>query len=661
MKNLTLGKKIGLGFSALLAIAITLGSLAIVQMRSVSTGAHKLAEQYVPEVAICSDLGNATQQAMLGIRSYGFTADPLYYEQGQEAMAQVRTKIQEARTLVAKHPELVKLKQEIDGFEKNFTEFSGLVADTKSKNDEINKVQAEMSSNASKFASLIETFQNGQEKAMRADIKAAIAGKLDERALKLELASEIRNLMNQIRVAVWKAQAERDFKPLQEALPKFSLMEKAFVQILPVTYLDEDKRTLTEMQAAAKSYESSVASLTAASTALVAISAKRAKISSDLAASAEAIVTAGVSQTANIAKESSSKLDTASLTTKIGLGAAAVIGLALGWLITRGITRAIGVIVQNLSAAAEQTAAAAGQVSSASQTLAEGASEQAASLEETSASLEETASMTRRNADNADTAKQTAAQARQSAETGAAQMKTLLVSMESIKTASEDITKILKDIDEIAFQTNILALNAAVEAARAGEAGAGFAVVADEVRNLAQRCAAAAKETAPKIDDSVKKSQQGVTVSAEVAKTFGEIQTNVRQLNELVNEIATASREQSSGISQVNVAVTQMDKVTQSNAATAEESASASEELNAQAASLQEAVVELSRIVGTASTERSSSFTLKRAPARTKLGGVSQHSASSARNGHSQSPLNLPPVPDRNASAIPMEGDFKNF
>ena len=281
----------------------------------------------------------------------------------------------------------------------------------------------------------------------------------------------------------------------------------------------------------------------------------------------------------------------------VGAGAL-VLGIFLAWLISRSIVGPLRSIASVLASGAEQTVGASGQVSTASQTLAEGASEQAASLEETSASLVEVTSMIKRNATNAQSAKQTAVQARESADTGAEQMKTLLSSMESIRTASEDITKILKNIDEIAFQTNILALNAAVEAARAGEAGAGFAVVADEVRNLAQRCAAAAKETAVKIDDSVKKSQQGAMISTEVAKTFGEIQSNVRHLDQTVSEIASASNEQSSGIAQINSAVTQMDKVTQSNAASAQESASAGDDLNAQAQGLQDAVASLQDLVG---------------------------------------------------------------
>jgi methyl-accepting chemotaxis protein len=177
-------------------------------------------------------------------------------------------------------------------------------------------------------------------------------------------------------------------------------------------------------------------------------------------------------------------------------------------------------------------------------------------------------------------------------------MRAMQTAMQAITTSSADISKILKTIDEISFQTNILALNAAVEAARAGEAGAGFAVVADEVRALAQRSALAAKETAAKIDDSVAKSQQGAQISTEVAKSFEIIQQQVLQLDQLVGEIATASNEQSQGINQVTIAVSQMDRITQSNAASAEETSAASQDLNAQAGVLSDAVQSLHELVG---------------------------------------------------------------
>jgi methyl-accepting chemotaxis protein len=275
-----------------------------------------------------------------------------------------------------------------------------------------------------------------------------------------------------------------------------------------------------------------------------------------------------------------------------------VIAIALGLLITRSITRPIRQVADSLSLGSDQTAAAAGQVSSASQSLAEGASEQAASLEETSSSLEEMSSMIQRNAENARKANELARQTRSAADKGAQEMQAMTVAMDAIKVSSDETAKIIKTIDEIAFQTNILALNAAVEAARAGEAGMGFAVVADEVRNLAQRSAQAAKETSVKIEGSLARTTQGVELSGKVAAALTEIAGKARQVDELVAEVASASQEQTQGITQINTAVGQMDKVTQSNAANAEESAAAAEELNAQAGSMKGSVGELLKLVG---------------------------------------------------------------
>jgi methyl-accepting chemotaxis protein len=274
-----------------------------------------------------------------------------------------------------------------------------------------------------------------------------------------------------------------------------------------------------------------------------------------------------------------------------------LLGGFLGFWTSRGVNKVLKRISDSLSASAQQTVAAAAQISSASKSLAEGASEQAASLEETSSSLEEMSSMTKRNAETAGKVKALGSEARIAGDLGVQDMTALVSAMDAIKLSSAGIAKIIKTIDEVAFQTNILALNAAVEAARAGEAGSGFAVVADEVRNLAQRCAQAAKETASKIEDAVQKSAKGADISAKVAKSLEEIVGKARQVDELAGEVATASQEQSQGISQVNAAVTQMDKVTQSNAASAEESAAAAAELTAQAELLKDAVSDLLRLV----------------------------------------------------------------
>jgi len=262
-------------------------------------------------------------------------------------------------------------------------------------------------------------------------------------------------------------------------------------------------------------------------------------------------------------------------------------------------------ISDSLQQGADQTASSSTQLSSASRALATGCSEQGASVTETSASLEEISAMIRATADNASKAKEFAGQARSAALTGKQTMAEMTVAMMSIETSSLDISKIVKNIDEIAFQTNILALNAAVEAARAGEAGAGFAVVADEVRSLAQRSAAAAKETADKIEAAIASTKRGSKSCSNVSESLEEIVNKVTEADVLVAEIASAAKEQAQGIKQVGVAMTQMDKVTQGNASNAEQTSTAAEQLNSQAKLLQDNVEHLQSLI--ASTSQSGS------------------------------------------------------
>ncbi len=282
----------------------------------------------------------------------------------------------------------------------------------------------------------------------------------------------------------------------------------------------------------------------------------------------------------------------------IGLAAAVLVTATLAVVIIRSIRRALDRVAIAISSGSDQVASASGQVSSSSQSLASGASEQAASLEETSSSLEEMSSMAKRNSEGAGRAKSLAAEARVAADAGANDMQAMSAAMHEIKSSSDDVAKIVKTIDEIAFQTNILALNAAVEAARAGEAGLGFAVVADEVRSLAQRSAVASRETAAKIESAIAKTAQGVQLSAKVTTNLTTIVAKVREVDELIAEVATASQEQTEGVQQINVAVADMDKVVQSNAASAEESAASAEELNQQAGALNSAVASLRVLTG---------------------------------------------------------------
>jgi methyl-accepting chemotaxis protein len=235
-------------------------------------------------------------------------------------------------------------------------------------------------------------------------------------------------------------------------------------------------------------------------------------------------------------------------------------------------------------------ATASNQIASGNQDLSSRTEEQASSLEQTAAAMEQLTSTVKQNADNSRQANQLAASASEVALQGGAVVGQVVATMGSIHASSKKIVDIIGVIDGIAFQTNILALNAAVEAARAGEQGRGFAVVASEVRSLAQRSAAAAKDIKTLIDDSVQKVDAGSAQVAEAGKTMDQIVASVRRVTDIMGEISAASTEQTTGIEQINHAVTQMDQVTQQNAALVEEAAAAAASLRTQADALVEAV-----------------------------------------------------------------------
>jgi methyl-accepting chemotaxis protein len=240
-------------------------------------------------------------------------------------------------------------------------------------------------------------------------------------------------------------------------------------------------------------------------------------------------------------------------------------------------------MVSDIRTSAEAIRTSAEEVASGNANLSQRTEEQASTLEETASSMEQLTSAVHDNTESARKANELAKSANAVAAHGGQVVSEVVTTMNQIQESSRKIADIISVIDSIAFQTNILALNAAVEAARAGEQGRGFAVVAAEVRSLAQRSADAAKEIKSLIGSSVERVDAGTQLVENAGKTMSEIVDSVGKVSTIIDQIATASGEQSGGIGQVNQAISQMDQVVQQNAALVEQATAAAESMRSQA------------------------------------------------------------------------------
>jgi len=247
-----------------------------------------------------------------------------------------------------------------------------------------------------------------------------------------------------------------------------------------------------------------------------------------------------------------------------------------------------------IRASSDQVSTGAKQVADGAQSLAQGATMQASVVHELSSSISEIAEKTQKNAVMANKTSNLSSQIKEYAEKGSRHMDDMIVAVDDINEAGMNISKIIKTIDDIAFQTNILALNAAVEAARAGQHGKGFAVVAEEVRNLASKSALAAKDTGDMIQNSIEKAELGSRIAGETASSLQEIVSGINESSLLISDIADASEEQYTSISQINSGISQVVSVIEQNTATAQESAAASEEMSSQSSVLQQMLSQFS-------------------------------------------------------------------
>lgn len=322
------------------------------------------------------------------------------------------------------------------------------------------------------------------------------------------------------------------------------------------------------------------------------------------------------------------------------LSLAGILSVLISIFVGSAVAKTITQIVSSIDESTSQVSLASTQIASTSQQLSEATTEQASSLGETAAALEEITAMISKSSDSASSTEASSTSSHEKAEEGRRAVDQMLSSMEEISQSNNaivnqvnqsnqemfEIVRVIQEIgnktkviNEIVFQTKLLSFNASVEAARAGEHGKGFAVVAEEVGSLAQMSGNAAKEITDMLDSSIvkvdsivkntklsveslvqqgkEKVEQGIEVARQCSSVLDEIVDNTLKVTGLAQEISTASREQSQGVSEINKAMSQLDTVTQQNSSNSEATASSAEQLSMQAKSLKSAVVDLVKVV----------------------------------------------------------------
>ncbi len=596
--TLSLRSKLLASFGGVLLVTLVTGLTVLFLTRSNEQSVRLLATESVPSVLLANNLERQALKMSMSLRDYAHNDSEAFLTNSLTHLAQIEALLKEGRVLSDGSSRLASLRESVDQMDAAVQQYETLIERRRTLTHELAFQNALAEKEGLRLVDQFSAFLKTQKEAMKGEIDAAVDGEqLALRLQRIDLASQALGLANEIINTRLLSQAERNMEKLMATEAKFAALELCMANLLKALDWENDKVRLKECRASASACQAALRLSRQKGADRAAAALEQDKLADKVVADAERIATSDLEATTQVSTRAAKSMTRSVWVSIWGLLGALLAGVVVSLVFSQRLIKALKQIAEKLTQGAESTASAAAQVSASSHSVAQGAGEQAASLEETSASLEELSTTTRSGADTAGRVKELGSEACQAGDAGVRDMAEMTAAMEAIRGSSDDIAKIIKTIDEIAFQTNLLALNAAVEAARAGEAGMGFAVVADEVRTLALRSANAAKETEAKICDALEKSARGAEISAKVADGLQEIVTKTRGVDELVAELAAASREQSQGIAQVNLAVGQMDKITQANAASSEESATAAEALKAQALSMEETVRDLMRLL----------------------------------------------------------------
>jgi len=596
INNLKVGKKLGLGFGIVLVMFILVSGAFLLEFNDISQRADK--------IDMTDDMKNLLNDARVNRNLYQVNYEPQYLQANQEIMEKLKNYAEESKSKVNWHELLGNVNQ----IPKEMVDYNQALLDFKRKVAAKDAIRANW--NPSKTQNVLQALQE-QQKAANTD--SAIRLTVDELANK---TMAVHYYTQDLLLNKNKASESALLKAIQDAQSEGQYLNT----LLP----SDQQTTLAPLMAILNGYQTSVAEYLLAykneQTASELLSVKAGDIQ-------KLILTMSESQLKGMRHGVERALLVLTITTAIVL----LLGVILSWWITRQITTPLNAtlvsaeriakgdltsvqttlrtdelgqltnafagmndnlrnMINEIRLGVTQVSHAAAEISAGNTDLSSRTEQQAAAVEETAASMEQLSSTVKQNADNAHHASKLASEASQTAQLGGKQVNDVVATMEQISNSSKRIAEITSVINGIAFQTNILALNAAVEAARAGEQGRGFSVVASEVRSLAQRSAQAAKEIEGLITESVDRVNSGAKLVENTGNTMQDIVKSVTNVRDIMGEIASASDEQSRGITQISQAIVEMDSTTQQNAALVEQSAAAADSLEDQATVLTQAV-----------------------------------------------------------------------
>ena len=619
LSNFKLAGQLAIGFGAIIVITLALGTLATTNMFSASKLSAGMSEKYVPATAVANEIERSSLQTMYAMRAYAYTQEQHYWDEGMNNLNLVKRHLKNALEL-AKSQNLSVLEEQANIANENLLNYESLAKQTQEANKNLENYVSQMNGYAAEFVENCTTFLAEQHQRLQQDIASGASKTvLREREQKIYIVNEIVDKGNFLRIANFQAQALRDPERFQNAVKSFDI-SRELASARAITHASNNKLQLDKIEQSANSYTTAMTSYLATWFEREKLNSERNDVANKVLAAAQETAQTEIKLIEDNSSTMNSNLSTASMITIVGLIIAIVLAAGMAIVITRnivsGITGGVNLaqviangdltaeidqqfiarkdevgqlakalqnmvdklkeVIGSVMLGSDNIAAASMQMSSGSQQVSQGASEQASSAEEVSSSMEEMAANIQQNTDNAQEADKISQKVQQGVQkVGAASQDSLI----SIK----DIAEKINIINDIAFQTNILALNAAVEAARAGEQGRGFAVVAAEVRKLAERSKIAA-------DEIVALASKSVNVTENASELMSGLIPEIERTAKLVQEIAAASMEQTSGADQVNTAIQQLNQVTQQNAAASEEMATSAEELSSQAEQLKEII-----------------------------------------------------------------------